>query len=492
MSNQLKPADSNRDSEAGGVNLTDMRGGNKIGARKNACFLAISTAPSINRTPLGPCMVPVPYPTVQDLSNSVSPARSVRFNACQAYLLEETTQPNCKGDDPGTGKGIRSGTVNGEVQPRKGCSTVRIEGKQIVREGDPCTMNGGNNPGIYVYVPQPSSTPFTPAASSPAGHHLMASFDAPNPLGLPEPVTLEAKIAAMMQRDVLSGTSALERTKAMFRNQTVGPVLRKWDPDAEKAQFLRTRNRLETSLLSIFGGPGAAAYVLGASEEKIAAANEVGAALMGVTLSMSGIPSRQSIKVGPRTILKSSFARRSSGDGVRIAGRATDAISTQRIDPATMERIRAIPKGSRPDPSAYMSKSAIDAHLAEFDAGGSYLVPKDALNRYGRELLGRPDNTQFVMTKKEMDHMLGRAKGDISIIEAELGIPAGAWKGKELVRIDVPAPRNLGVRVPSGNESGANDLWLPGGRLPTGQLEATVDSIPRGQYTESEIWNLQK
>ncbi|MES2076269.1 MAG: DUF4150 domain-containing protein [Pseudomonadota bacterium] len=131
-------------------------GSNKIGARKHAGFKSISTAPSINKTPIGPSMVPLPYPTVQDLSNSASPARSVRFNGSPAYLLDGTTQPKCTGDEPGTGKGIRSGTVSGEVKPVKGSSTVRIEGKQVVREGDACTMNGGNNPGIYVTTTAPS------------------------------------------------------------------------------------------------------------------------------------------------------------------------------------------------------------------------------------------------------------------------------------------------------------------------------------------------
>lgn len=134
-------------------------GNNKIGARKHASFKAISTAPSINKTPIGPTMVPIPYPVVQDLSSSVNTARTVKFNGCPVYLLDGSTQPHCTGDEPGTGKGIKSGTVSGEVKPVKGCSTVRVEGKQIVREGDACTMNGGNNPGVYVTTCTPSSAP---------------------------------------------------------------------------------------------------------------------------------------------------------------------------------------------------------------------------------------------------------------------------------------------------------------------------------------------
>ena len=49
---------------------------NQIGARKDTAFKAISTAPSINKTPVGPLMVPIPYPTVQDLGNSINTAKT--------------------------------------------------------------------------------------------------------------------------------------------------------------------------------------------------------------------------------------------------------------------------------------------------------------------------------------------------------------------------------------------------------------------------------
>lgn len=133
-----------------------MPGGiNRVGARRDAGFKAIGTAPSINKTPIGPSMVPLPYPTVQDLSNSVGTASSVRFNGEPAYVLNRSTQPKGTGDEPGTGKGVRSGTVTGEVRPVVGSSTVRVEGKYVVRDGDACTMNGGNNPGIYLTSPAP-------------------------------------------------------------------------------------------------------------------------------------------------------------------------------------------------------------------------------------------------------------------------------------------------------------------------------------------------
>lgn len=148
---------------------------NKIGARKNGIFKAISTAPSFNYTPLGTGMVPLPYPTTIDLTNSAGVASSVRFNGQPVYTLS-SSQPSCKGDEHGSGGGIKSGTVNGEVKPTGASTTVRAEGKRVVRDGDPCTMNGGNNPGIYTTVP---------AASSAAPRDALATSNPPIKLETP-------------------------------------------------------------------------------------------------------------------------------------------------------------------------------------------------------------------------------------------------------------------------------------------------------------------
>jgi hypothetical protein len=133
-----------------------MSSGNKIGARKCSSFMAICTTPSINKTPIGPYTVPLPYSTSQDLTNSVATTRTVRFNGEQAYVLDMSKQTGCRGDDPGTATGIRSATLNGPVTPTTSCRTVRCEGKWVVREHDSNTMNGGNNLGIYVTTQVPS------------------------------------------------------------------------------------------------------------------------------------------------------------------------------------------------------------------------------------------------------------------------------------------------------------------------------------------------
>jgi len=138
-----------------------------LGARKNGKFKAVSTAPSINKTPAGSATPPLPYPVTQDLSNSVGTVPNVRFNCDASYVLNQSTQPSCIGDAPGTANGVKSGTVSGEVKPVKGSSTVKIDSKPVIREGDPCTMNGGNCPGIYTTEPAPSTSV---AAGAPSGN----------------------------------------------------------------------------------------------------------------------------------------------------------------------------------------------------------------------------------------------------------------------------------------------------------------------------------
>ena len=140
--------------------------GNPLAARKNGKFKAVSTAPSFNKTPMGSSTPPVPYPVYHDLSNSTGTVGSVYFNGDPAYVLNQTTQSKCIGDNPGTAKGVKSGTVNGEIKPTSASSTVRIGKKPLVREGDKCTLNSGNCPGVY--VTEPTVTPPAPTKEKPS------------------------------------------------------------------------------------------------------------------------------------------------------------------------------------------------------------------------------------------------------------------------------------------------------------------------------------
>lgn len=156
-----------------------------------------------------------------------------------------------------------------------------------------------------------------------------------------------------------------------------------------------------------------------------------------------------------------------------------------------IDKIVSIPKGSRPDPTTYLSKEYIDKHLSQFDDGLSAIQTEWADGRYSETngFVGVPDdNTLFVMPKKYCDEVVSRANGNISIIEKELGFPNGYFSdGGGLVKIDCDDITGLNLRIPSGNETGANSLWLPGGYTSGNVPEAISDIIPLNQTSISRI-----
>jgi hypothetical protein len=137
------------------------------------------------------------------------------------------------------------------------------------------------------------------------------------------------------------------------------------------------------------------------------------------------------------------------------------------------EGILAIPKGSRPNPSTYLNQKYIDNHLMKFNGG----VTKFSANTPTGSI-GPPSGT-FVMPKSQADALIQQANGDVSKLEDLLGLNRGDL-GINPIRIDVENP--TGLRMPDGNELGANTQWIPGGKTSGGINEATVNQIQSGSY----------
>ena len=92
------------------------------------------------------------------------------------------------------------------------------------------------------------------------------------------------------------------------------------------------------------------------------------------------------------------------------------------------------------------------------------------------------------MPKNYCDDVIERANGNISIIEKELGFPEGYFSdGGGLIRIDAPNTPELNIRIPSGNETGANIHWIPGGKTSGGVPEAITNKIPLKDTTITRI-----
>jgi hypothetical protein len=139
--------------------------------------------------------------------------------------------------------------------------------------------------------------------------------------------------------------------------------------------------------------------------------------------------------------------------------------------PEQLRDVHATDKPHRPLPSTYLSQEDIDDHLSRFDNGATRLQSRSGYEQYGP---GQIDRTSFVMSTDEVDDLIARTGGDQVLMERELGLRPGDLD-PPLVRIDFHSPHDHGVRMPSGNEAGANEHWLPGGTTPGEVSEGVLD-----------------
>ena len=155
------------------------------------------------------------------------------------------------------------------------------------------------------------------------------------------------------------------------------------------------------------------------------------------------------------------------------------------------EPILKIPKGSRPNPKTYVNSEYLTKHFAEFDEGATVIQTEWAYTNYSEAngFVGVPDdNTLFVMPTKYADKVIKNSNGNINYIEEKLGFPKGYFKyGGGLVRIDVEDLSDLDLRLPSGNETGANSMWIPGGETSGGVPEAILNTVPLDKTRVSRI-----
>ena len=114
---------------------------------KSKRFYCVSIFPDICLTPLGPTMVPVPYIIIGEFSEATGVSPNVTSNGEPVVIHASTVIPSVRGDEPGTGKGIKSGTVGGRVQSMEKSSTLWFNGERALRVGDLVYMNDKNTIG---------------------------------------------------------------------------------------------------------------------------------------------------------------------------------------------------------------------------------------------------------------------------------------------------------------------------------------------------------
>ncbi len=166
------------------------------------------------------------------------------------------------------------------------------------------------------------------------------------------------------------------------------------------------------------------------------------------------------------------IAEKASEKVKAVKERLSNSLNFSFIKGWTKEKILALAKGERPNPTEYLSADYIQQHLAKFEQEGtaSRIVLKKDYETFG---VGKPDigKTEYVSTKSEIDEIL---KLPISQQSIKLGIPTEQLTGGEVLRIDFKLTNEYKAAMPTGNEWGTNSKWIPGGLLPDGNLEAVI------------------
>ncbi|WP_231191002.1 T7SS effector LXG polymorphic toxin [Streptococcus equi] len=157
------------------------------------------------------------------------------------------------------------------------------------------------------------------------------------------------------------------------------------------------------------------------------------------------------------------------------------------------KKIEAIDKEvtRRPDPSSYLAPEYIEAHRHLFDNGAARFQRFQPSESWNNGVVGGKDGMSFWVSKDHADIIEDIAKGDNRLYETLLGFDEGYLGNDPLYRLDL-SPKMVskkGVSIPSGNESGANEWWRPGGRTYPGNMPECVIkgiSTKKGEHT----WNV--
>ncbi|WP_127960405.1 DUF4150 domain-containing protein [Serratia microhaemolytica] len=111
-------------------------------ARKAGEWLVVSILPDVCKTPMGNSTPPIPYPVTAQLSSAAEPVPSVRANGQPVVVFGQSYLPTTEGDQAGSAKGVKSGTVGGKCYPKAHSNSVRAGKRFVLRHDDEFWMNG--------------------------------------------------------------------------------------------------------------------------------------------------------------------------------------------------------------------------------------------------------------------------------------------------------------------------------------------------------------
>ncbi len=116
-----------------------------IATKTGICF----AFPDVLNTPIGPAMVPIPYPNIAQLSAAQKASPDVKAGG-KEVITKESEIPNSSGGEPGVGKGAKFPDHLGSCTFPEFSQTVNANGNGIVRQFDQTKQNGGNADGMVM------------------------------------------------------------------------------------------------------------------------------------------------------------------------------------------------------------------------------------------------------------------------------------------------------------------------------------------------------
>ena len=121
---------------------------NKRATNKTGQAVVICLAPDVCKTPMGPSVVPVPYPIIAKFDTSQLTSVDVCFEGNPAFHMGSFI-PQVVGDEAGVAGGVKSNVFKGACKPIEHSTTLRTNGQWVIRHGDMMEMNcaGPRGPG---------------------------------------------------------------------------------------------------------------------------------------------------------------------------------------------------------------------------------------------------------------------------------------------------------------------------------------------------------
>ena len=99
--------------------------------------------PDVCLTQAGNVVVPIPYPNIGKASDAINGPRSVKIDGSMP-MVKGAKYSKSTGDEPGTKKGVVSGTITGECEFMMYSFDIKFEGNNVCRLGDPLFHNKKN------------------------------------------------------------------------------------------------------------------------------------------------------------------------------------------------------------------------------------------------------------------------------------------------------------------------------------------------------------